>query len=90
MVQDHVEIIKAALHIFEVVEGNNHPDVRLESFKRNPENDLWEVGFSRAGERSVFGSFDKRTHFLVTVKTDFSACEQKYQVMSVGKVEQCE
>lgn len=31
MMLDHIEIVKAALHIFEVVEGK-HPDVRLESY----------------------------------------------------------
>lgn len=89
MMLDHIEIVKAALHIFEVVEGK-HPDVRLESYRSVPESKLWEVGFSRVEERPVFGNCEKRVQYLVTVKTEFPACQQKHQVMSVGKVEQCE
>ena len=87
--QDHIEIVKAALHIFEVVEGKS-PDMRLESYRRVPETKLWEVGFSRVEERSILGNCEKRVQYLVTIKTDFCDCEQRHQIMSVGKVEQCE
>lgn len=85
--EDHIEIIKTALHIFEVAEGKS-PDLRLESFKRDPEKLCWEVGFSRVIGRSIMGADEKRVQYLVTV--DYSYSDEKHRVTSVGKVEQCE
>lgn len=85
--RDHIEIVKAALHIFEVVEGKS-PDVRLESFKQDPKTLCWEVSFSRVTRRSPFGNCEERVQYLVTI--DYGYSEEKYRVVSVGKVEQCE
>ncbi len=85
--QNHIEIVKAALHIFEVAEGKT-PDVRLESFKRDLETPYWKVGFSRVVERNILGNCDKRVQYLVVI--DCRHTDKEYSVVSVEKVEQCE
>ncbi len=85
--EEHIKVIKAALHVFEVVEGKS-PEMRLESFERNPKTLCWEVGFSRLTEKGLLPSCEKRVNYLVTI--DFSYSEENYRITSVGKVEQCE